>query len=126
MIDIDPVLQRIWKKLQEQHYTWKDLEKHLKIANGIATKWKHHGNKSYYKYIGEIAAFLRITPTYLLTGTVENFGDLTEEERDFIARFKAIDRRGQKCIIDLMDDFYKLSNVVRAMREEATASNCQK
>ena len=126
MIDTDPVLQRILDKLQEQRYTCKDLEKHISLANGIVTKWKNHGNKSYYKCIGEIASFLKTTPTYLLTGAIENLGDLTEEERDFIARFKAIDRRGQKCIIDLMDDFYKLSNVVRAMREEATASNCQK
>ena len=115
----DPVLQRIMYKLQEQRYTCKDLEAHLKIANGGVTKWKNHGGKSYYRHISEIASFLKTTPTYLLSGVIENVGDLTDEEKEFMTKFKAIDKRGQECIIAIMNDFYALSRVAQAIRSES-------
>ena len=55
----------------------------MNIANGGTTNWKN-GGKSYYRHIGKIASFLKTTPTYLLTGNIENVGDLTEEGKDFI------------------------------------------
>ena len=121
----DPVLQRIMYKLQEQRYTCKDLEEHLKIANGGVTKWKNHGGKSYYKHISEIASFLKTTPTYLLSGNIENLGDLTDEEKEFIMKFKAKDKRGQKCIIDIIDDFYALSKTAQTIRSECSIKDRQ-
>ena len=117
---MDPVLERILEKLQEQRYTCKDLEIHLNIANGGTTNWKN-GGKSYYRHIGKIASFLKTTPTYLLTGNIENVGDLTEEEKDFIMTFREIDMRGKQCVMDIVKDFYSLNKAAQSVRSGATS-----
>ncbi len=39
--------------------------------------------------------------------------------KEFMTKFKAIDKRGQECIIAIMNDFYALSRVAQAIRSES-------
>ncbi|MGN0631418.1 MAG: hypothetical protein ACI4JN_08845, partial [Ruminococcus sp.] len=56
----DQVVIRILNLLQQQEKTGKDLEQALGLANGVVSKWKYLGIKSYKNYLSEIAEYLNV------------------------------------------------------------------
>lgn len=59
-------LDKISNLLQEKGLTQKDLTDHLGISKNVFTDWKAGRNKSYTKYVNEIATFLSVSADYLL------------------------------------------------------------
>lgn len=74
-------LEKILLLLSQQNKKQKDLTDYLKIGKQTTTEWKSGRNKSYMKYIPQIAEFFGTTPNYLL-GEDEG-SNVSEEEIKF-------------------------------------------
>ena len=59
------IISTICKELKKQGKSQKDLTDFLGVSKNVFTEWKADRNKSYTKYIYQIAAFLDTTPEYL-------------------------------------------------------------
>lgn len=99
--------------LKEQNKKQKDLTDYLGITKNSFTNWKSGQNKSYKKYIPQIAEFFGVSTDYLLCrptinginshnnisgnnniiGNGYNTGDnlLTEQETALVSIFKSLD-----------------------------------
>lgn len=62
---MDETLKRILSILKTQNKQQKDLAEFLGISNKTVSSWVSGLNKSYKKYLYQIAAFLGTTPEYL-------------------------------------------------------------
>ena len=75
------------------------------------TQWKYRGVKSYMKYLTGIADFLGTTKSYLLNGgnaEIVTEADLSDDEKDFLRKFRAIGEYERKSITEIVDRFYDL------------------
>lgn len=61
----------ILNELKKQNKKQIDLTDFLGLSKNAITEWKSGRNKSYTKYIYQIAAFLDVSPQYLLGETEE-------------------------------------------------------
>ena len=64
----------------------------------------------------KIASFLKTTPTYLLSGNIENIGDLTEEGKDFMIKFRTMNEQEKRCIFDIVENFSVLNQAAQSAR----------
>lgn len=73
-------LDKISALLKEQKKTQKDLMDYLGLEKSTYTTWKSKkvNNKSYKKYIKEIAEFLNVSTDYLLCDTTD---DIIEDDK---------------------------------------------
>ena len=103
----DPMPLRILEMLKQRNYTDTELVRHLGLSNGAVTKWKYRGSKSYLTHIGEIAAFIGVSPDYLLNGVDDevNVDNLSAMEIGLLQMFRKIDIRGQECIMETVKRF---------------------
>ena len=111
VLNTDPIFQRILNRLYEIGHTDKELLQHLGLANGSMTQWKYRGVKSYMKYLTSIADFLGTTRSYLLNGGNEEIiteADLSDDEKDFLRKFRVIGEYERKSITEIVDRFYDL------------------
>ena len=111
IINTDQIFQRILNRLYETGHTDKELLQYLGLANGSMTRWKYRGVKSYMKYLTGIADFLGTTKSYLLNGgnaEIVTEADLSDDEKDFLRKFRAIGEYERKSITEIVDRFYDL------------------
>ena len=102
----EPVLERIMDLLREQKKTDKELTDYLGMTNGVFSKWKYQGGKSYFKHIKEIAEFLEVTPAYLLHGDDDiQPNALSGQETRLLSMYRKLDTGGRETIMDVMDRF---------------------
>lgn len=96
----DPVLARIIELLGEQEKTQKQLVEYLGLTNGVFTKWRYHGGKSYLTYIDHIAEFFGVTPNELLRGLDANVSleTLTEQEIELVKNYRCLSNEARKII----------------------------
>ena len=96
----DPVVARIIELLMEQKKTQKQLVEYLGLANGIFTKWRYHGGKSYMIHIDQIAEYFGLTPNDLLRGlrTDISLETLTEDEIELVKNYRALTDEARKLI----------------------------
>lgn len=85
---MDDILNRILECMGPQHGAGKELADHLGISPNVITNWKNGSNKSYRKYIKEIAKKYNVSVDYLLgkEEQKEKEPDLTDEDRRDIAK----------------------------------------
>ena len=105
------ILDNIFKLLKEQGKTQVELAQFLGISKNSITEWRHGRNRSYEKYLYQIAAYLGTTPEYLkgetdvkYVNTVNGnnnivgnngsvtvaYGGLTEQEQELVELFRAL------------------------------------
>ncbi len=96
----DPVVARIIELLEEQSRTQKQLTEYLGLANGVFTKWRYHGGKSYMTHIDRIAEFFGVTPNDLLRGldTDVSLDTLTESEIELVKNYRSLTDEVRKVI----------------------------
>jgi transcriptional regulator with XRE-family HTH domain len=96
----DPVVARIIELLEEQSRTQKQLTEYLGLANGVFTKWRYHGGKSYMTHIDRIAEFFGVTRSDLLTGldTDVSLDTLTESEIELVKNYRSLTDEARKVI----------------------------
>jgi transcriptional regulator with XRE-family HTH domain len=69
MQDLDgAALKRIMKSLADKGLTQSALARHLNLRQQTITDWKTGKSKTYMGLAGDIAAFLEVSPEWLLTG----------------------------------------------------------
>lgn len=65
---MDEMLERIIDCMGPGHGEGKKLADYLGVNPNVITNWKNGSNRSYRKYIKQIAAYFGVTVDYLLTG----------------------------------------------------------
>lgn len=107
VLNEDPVLRRIMDLLKKQNRMDKDLIDYLGLSNGVFTKWKYMGGRSYMKYIRKIAEYLDTSTGYLLKGIDDDLGEsgLTEEEANVLQLFRQLDKDAQLCATEVLRRF---------------------
>lgn len=63
---MDKMLERILEVIPKKHGSKKELCDHLKIRTNAVTEWESGRNKSYPKYIPQIAAYYGVSSDWLL------------------------------------------------------------
>ena len=63
---VSPQLERIIECIGPRHGAKKELAEHLGIHPNVITNWLNGRNKSYRRYVNEIAAFYGVSVDYLL------------------------------------------------------------
>ena len=84
-------IDKIIALLKEQKKTQKDLCDFLGIDKHVFTDWKAERNKSYTKYIYQIASFLNVSVDFLLgkTDKQSNSVTLTAHEMQIILAYRS-------------------------------------
>ena len=97
-VNTDPVFVRIEKLLEAKHVPQKDLLAYLHMNRATYNNWKLNKSKSYLKRIDDIAAYLDISPNYLIRG----IEDGPPEKIDEIAEDEIIRKKSkQECLIHI-------------------------
>ena len=86
---MNDTLEKIFALLKQQNLEQKDLAEHLHIKPQTVSDWKSGKNKSYKKYLSEIAEFLHVSVAYLL-GQNEPLPEKASHE-EWLAIFKKMD-----------------------------------
>ena len=68
---MDILLERIIECIGPRHGAKKELAEHLGIHPNVITNWLNGRNKSYRRYVNEIAAFYGVSVDYIL-GNVDS------------------------------------------------------
>lgn len=66
---MDILLERIVECIGPKHGAKKELAEHLGIHPNVITNWLNGRNKSYRRYVNEIASFYGVSSDYLLGTT---------------------------------------------------------
>ena len=90
----DQVLMRITDQLIEQGKSQKELVESLGLKKGIYTAWKSGLSTSYRKYMYEIAAYLKVSPNFLLNGE-EN----EDDEEKLIRLYRNMDKTRRSMLL---------------------------
>lgn len=103
---MDITLQRIEDFLSHSKPGNKGLAKHLGISPNNITNWKGGLNKSYNKYLKQIAEYFETSEAYLKGETDEKSPqptaeDFTKEDFDFLKLFKTLPLEEQDAILTL-------------------------
>jgi transcriptional regulator with XRE-family HTH domain len=84
----DPIVIRILKLIQQNNKTGKDLEQALGLPNGVVSKWKYLGIKSYKKHLVRIAEYLNVSVEELKNGFEED--ELNADEKFLIETYRKL------------------------------------
>ena len=102
------ILDNIFKLLKEQGKTQVELAQFLGISKNSITEWRHGRNRSYEKYLYQIAAYLGTTPEYLKGETdiirKSEESEMPQKEKDLISLFRTLSSDGQDKVIDYVTD----------------------
>lgn len=95
----DDVVNRMIEEMNKNGISQKSLVDHLGLGNGTFTRWKYDGMKSYLKYIDQIADFLGVSKSYLLTGT-DNQDDfeISDEEKEIVTLYRKMTKSDKHCL----------------------------
>ena len=122
---MDILLERIIECIGPRHGAKKELAEHLGIHPNVITNWLNGRNKSYRRYVNEIAAFYGVSVDYLLgnADSKEKQPDSQNENQavkdELIAFYGDVkDDLTPDDIDDLMDKLNKLDNKVCAVMFE--------
>ena len=66
LVDLQEFAERIIECIGPRHGAKKELAEHLGIHPNVMTNWLNGRNKSYRRYVNEIAAFYGVSVDYLL------------------------------------------------------------
>jgi transcriptional regulator with XRE-family HTH domain len=109
----DPVVLRIIQELKLQGKSGKDLEKKVGLSNGMVTKWKYHGSKSYKHFMEKIAAFLNVSVEYLqgLPEKEKSDMELDAVEMKLVNMFRKMSSGERKCMLQSAEYFVNSSEL---------------
>jgi len=96
-------IQRILDLLKKKNIRQKELADFLGISTSIFTNWKYRNGNSYMKYLDKIAAFLDVSPAYLINGEKTGDNELTDREEKLLKVYRETDdesRRMIDCLIE--------------------------
>lgn len=63
---MDTLLERIMECIGPKHGAKKELADHLGVHPNVITNWRNGRNKSYRRYVNDIAAYYNVSVDYLL------------------------------------------------------------
>jgi transcriptional regulator with XRE-family HTH domain len=120
----DPIVLRIIQELNMQGKTGKELEREVGISNGMLTKWKYQGSKSYMNYIGKIADFLNVTAEYLqgIPEKQKSDMELNAVEVKLIRMFRKMGSGERKCMLQSAE-YFANSSELRKYKVEIESRN---
>ncbi len=89
------VLNNIISELKRQNKKQKELTDYLEISKNVFTDWKGGRNKSYMKYLPQIADFFGVSVDYLLDDNKKSpdtslDSEMSERDRDAARLYRAL------------------------------------
>ena len=89
------VLNNIISELKRQNKKQKELTDYLDITKNVFTDWKGGRNKSYMKYLPQIAEFFGVSVDYLLDDNKKSpdtslDSEMSERDRDAARLYRAL------------------------------------
>ena len=104
---IDPVVQRILTRLDENGQTQKELVEYLGLGNGIFTRWKYDDVRTYMMYIDEIAEFLNVSSIYLMYGDDYSSPDsfFSNDEKKLIELYRKMNQEQKDTLFQVANVF---------------------
>lgn len=78
------ICQRIFKRMGQDNARLRALAASINVAPSTVTSWKSRGSDPPAKYIVAIAAFLGVSPMWLLTGENETVSGQKSDNHDII------------------------------------------
>lgn len=113
---MDTILSRILECMGPQHGAGKELADFLGINPNVITNWKNGSNRSYRKYLKQIAEHYGVAEDYLLTGERKEKAPTTESsERNVDPDIRRIERA--KYIMPPHEWEYRMSVIKAALGE---------
>ena len=100
----EQVFDRIDLLLKEQGQTQQKLIATLGLNKGTYTNWKRRRSKSYMDHIEGIAAFFRVSPSYLFYGIKDGVVVGTEAAREIelLRLYRKLGLKKQECVIQVI------------------------
>lgn len=102
----------IEKLLKEQHKSQKDLCAYIGKEKQVFTNWKSGKNKSYEKYLPQIADFLNVTIDCLLGRDTSTASKGSEEQ--LLIYFRNLNDFGKKKALDALADLNDVPKYLNA------------
>jgi transcriptional regulator with XRE-family HTH domain len=120
---MDILLERIIECIGPRHGAKKELAEHLGIHPNVITNWLNGRNKSYRRYVNEIAAFYGVSVDYLLGNA-----DSKEKQPDSQNENQAVKDELIAFYGDVKDDLTPddIDDLMVAMRAKAERINAQR
>lgn len=89
---MDTILERIIEELKKQGKKQYELTDYLNLNHNSFGNWKSGLNKSYIKYLYQIAEFLGVSVEYLKGETAQKntASEESETDREFLKMFKTM------------------------------------
>ena len=100
-----PIVQRILRLLDAKKASQKDLTTYLGVSDTVFTSWKFKDGTSYMDYIGEIASFFNVTPTYLINGE-ECREEISMVENNLLKMYRAISDSKKEVVNEILAMYY--------------------
>ena len=116
----DTIVGRILSTMETRHVTQKGLEEYLGLGNGIFTRWKYDGSKTYMRYIDKISECLGVSRDYLIDGKDENLVEVTITliEDEIIRMLREMDPKKRELSYQTIKIFWHDSNIINRLTEE--------
>ena len=101
---MDKTLELIIDLIGPKHGATKELAEYLGITPNVVTNWKNGSNKSYRKYLKEIADYFEVSVEYLKGNENADIkkapaSKRDEREEEFVEMFKHLNPEQQDLVI---------------------------
>lgn len=93
--------EKIKQARKEKRMTQKELARRIGAAHNSISDWENDKNKPDPDTIELLCGVLEISPNYLLDSKTDDF---SPAERNLIAKYRALDKRGQETVNFILDD----------------------
>lgn len=88
------IIDRIFNTMELKNIKNVDLANKLNISKSVISSWKSRNNNPPAEMIEQIADFLNVSPTFLLTGK-EIISDLSKEEIEILKKYNLLTERNK-------------------------------
>lgn len=111
------ITQRMFEEMARKGLKAADLARFLDVNKTVISAWKKRDNAPSSEYLVQICEFLKISPSYLLTGAEDQNSGLTDTEQDLIQMFRNLPSDDQQNCYDIM------KMMVERFKKKTTSSN---
>lgn len=111
------ITQRMFEEMNRKGLKAADLARFLDVNKTVISAWKKRDNAPSSEYLVQICEFLKISPSYLLTGAEDPNSGLTDTEQELIQMFRKLPSDDQQNCYDIM------KMMVERFTKKTTSSN---
>lgn len=97
------IIDRVFQVMESKNIKNIELANELKINKSVVSSWKSRNTNPPAEMIEDIAKFLNVSPTYILTGK-EVLSDLSDEEINLIKKYNMLSEKNKGKTENFIDE----------------------